>query len=410
MCSFFICILLWSMAGRAFGDLAHETLYLTWQRDPTTTMTIQWLTPQQETMSEIVYHPSQASEDVHKAAGVVFPFPTAPQYLIHRVELTNLQPDTEYIFSLPPESSEYRFLTAPAHLTGDLRFVVGGDMYHDAISFMIKTSKQAAATSPLFALVGGDIAYAVSSRYYSVQKIDRWIEWIQAWHSAMVTPEKRLVPVIAALGNHDLIGEFGQTSLQAQVYSALFPMPGPQIYNALDFDHYLSLFILDSGHANPIAGAQTEWLARTLEERATVTHRFAIYHVPAYPSVRGAKDPNSTAIRTHWVPLFEKWRLHAAFENHDHTYKRTYPMLGGSPHPQGIIYFGDGAWGIEKPRVAKKRPSYIDKFASLRHFILVTLTPTGEEFKSIGDDGQLIDQYKQFFKKEEGPAQVPLAA
>ena len=87
----------------------------------------------------------------------------------------------------------------------------------------------------------------------------------------MVTPQGYLVPVVAALGNHDLIGHFDQTPAQAAIFSALFPMPEKNIYNVLDFNSYLSIFILDSGHANPIGGQQASWL-RTALKHANVYH------------------------------------------------------------------------------------------------------------------------------------------
>jgi hypothetical protein len=267
-------------------------------------------------------------------------------------------------------------------------------MYHDGIALLAKTCQKAAQTNPLFALVGGDIAYAVKSRYFSIQMTERWIDWIKAWHRYMITPQGHLVPVVAAIGNHDLIGQYDQTPAQAAIFSTLFPMPGKRIYNVLDFDSYLSIFILDSCHANSIS-SQSNWLRTALGDRQHVTHRCAIYHVPAYPSARDFKNKYSTAIRNFWVPLFEQGRIQTAFEHHDHTYKRTYPLLKGRIHPQGILYIGDGGWGVDKPRKSKGDRSYLAKTAAVRHFIAVTLTPTHQQFKCITDQGQVVDEYTQ---------------
>lgn len=358
-------------------------------------MTIQWVSPFQEKQTALIYRPRIGIGEWRKAVGEELAFPYASQYLIHRVELNNLQPNTEYVFKVFPYKEEYRFLTAPSCLDKELRFVVGGDMYHDGIQLLAKTCQKAAQTNPTFALVGGDIAYAVQSHHLPVQLIDRWIDWIKVWHTHMVTPQGDLIPVIAAIGNHDLIGEFDQTPTQAAIFSALFPMPGKCIYNVLDFNSYLSIFILDSGHANSIAGQQTNWLRTALGERRQSTHRFALYHVPAYPSVRNFQNKHSAAIRKFWVPLFEKEGLQAAFEHHDHAYKRTYPLLKNRIHPQGVVYLGDGGWGVEKPRKLRSKHFYIAKFASARHFIAVTLTSSQQYFKCINDQGQVLDEYVQ---------------
>ena len=124
-------------------------------------------------------------------------------------------------------------------------------------------------------------------------------------------------------------------------------MPGHQIYNSLDFGSFLSLILLDSGHANPIEGAQTQWLNNVLEKRQNILHRFAFYHVPAYPCVRSYRTKQSVLIRKTWIPLFEKWGIQVAFEHHDHAYKRTYPLLKNRIQPHGIIYLGDGGWGLK---------------------------------------------------------------
>ncbi len=52
-----------------------------------------------------------------------------------------------------------------------------------------------------------------------------------------------------------------------------------------------------------------------------------------------------------WVPLFDKYRVPVVLEHHDHTFKRTKGLLNGLPHPDGVLYLGDGSWG-RSPRKA----------------------------------------------------------
>lgn len=386
----FLCLCLFFSAS--WADLTQDTVYTTWQQSPSTTMTVQWISSSTEKGSVVAYKPREKNDEWLKATGESFPFPQASQYLIHRVEIKNLQPDTQYQFKVLPGEIVYRFLTAPAKLEKELRFVVGGDMYHDGIEVMAKTGRRAAQTDPLFALLGGDIAYAVKGRYLSVQHIERWVEWVKSWHSTMVTPQGNMIPVLSAIGNHDLLGQYDQTPRQAAIFSLLFPMPGNRVFNVLDFNAYLSIFLLDSGHANPIQGEQTKWLSSALQNRKQIPHLFPIYHVPAYPCVRKFQTKQSVLIRQAWVPLFEKWGVHAVFEHHDHAYKRTYPLLRNRVNPNGVIYLGDGGWGVEKPRKQKDKRSYIAKFAPARHFIAVTITPTQEKFQSITDQGEVLDE------------------
>lgn len=379
------------------ASLAEDTVYLTWKKSPSTTMTIQCV--EESSLPNISFQYALKKDNIEwrEVYSQKISFPFFPYYSIYSTEITSLMPNTEYFFKIVDSEKIYQFKTAPTELNKEIHFVVGGDMYHDDIKFMIKTSEQAAKTNPLFALIGGDIAYAVQSPFNSKQKIGRWIDWLKTWHDTMKTPEGNLVPVITAIGNHDIPGEYNQTPKQAAVFSALFPMPGKQVYNVLDFSDYLSIFILDSGHANKIGGPQTNWLKKVLEKRDHVRYKMAIYHVPAYPSVRTFQNSISSTIRRYWVPLFEKKGIQTVFENHDHAYKRTFPLLKNkvSPKGKGVVYLGDGSWGVEKPRISftKRKRFYINRFISARHFIKVSLTSTEQRFISISDEGLILDEY-----------------
>jgi hypothetical protein len=55
------------------------------------------------------------------------------------------------------------------------------------------------------------------------------------------------------------------------------------------------------------------------------------------------------------VPLFERHRVPVVLEHHDHTFKRSKPLLGGLSHPDGVLYLGDGSWGrIRAPQPPEK--------------------------------------------------------
>ena len=373
-------------------------------------MTIQWISPLQEIESKVFYKKID-DENTLQQTGSTQPLPNSKNYLLHRVELTDLIPDTYYEFKTNEDNSTKALLfqTMPRELKEPIRFVVGGDMYHhgETPKSMQSTCLQAAKTNPRFAMLGGDLAYAFNGAR-SEEKIERWIDWVRTWSSCMRSDEGRLIPVISAIGNHDIYGHFDQSPAQAQVFWALFPMPGKQIYNVLDFGSYLTFFILDSGHANPVAGAQTSWLKEILQSRSDRLHRFAIYHVPAYPSIRDFNNPQSAVIRKSWVPLFEQGGVHTVFEHHDHAYKRTIPLLAGKFNPKGIVYVGDGAWSVDKPRPAGfKKRTYLAKFKSSRHFILMTVDQDKRIMKSIDDKGNVIDEYISYIPVP-APQNVPV--
>jgi hypothetical protein len=369
-------------------------------------MTLLWLTPPGETKDLVTYR-SDDDDTWHEQQGIHKNLPEDAKYVLHTAELTGLQPDKTYLFRIGSQEKIYKFHTIPATLTKPLKFVAGGDMYHDDIPTLRETNRQAALTGPSFALVGGDIAYAAGwgTGYFPkwaskminkhrTQEFGKWLEWLKAWTEDMVTPEGYLIPMLPILGNHDVVGGFDETPEQAPFFYALFPMPGSQGYNVVDFGDWMSIMLLDSGHTHPIEGKQTEWLDEKLKARQNVPFKCAVYHVPAFPSYRNFDYRYSAEVRKNWVPLFDKYHLNMAFEHHDHAYKRTYPILNGVIDPAGVVYVGDGAWGVKKPRKPRSESKrwYLEKTAQARHFILVEHDMSNTKVSAITGEGIVIDE------------------
>lgn len=385
----FLTLLLLPLA--LFAGESPEAIWLTWQTDPATTMTIQWLTDGGDKNDHIDYRQKE-DETMRVAHGAHTSLPDPKLGMIHRAELTGLKPDTTYEFSLANYEGKWRFRTMPENLENPIRFIVGGDMYHDTVEDLSDTNRQAAQTNPRFAIAGGDIAYSGSKLWFIKEDGKRWITWLKSWYRDMVTPDGLLIPVIAVIGNHEVNGRFGQTPNQAKFFYTLFPIPHERAYRTLDFGDYMTLVLLDSGHTAPVKGKQTDWLKESLDARQNIPNKFAVYHVPAYPSIRSPKNRYSSTVRKHWVPLFETYNLTTAFEHHDHAYKRTHKIRNGQQDPTGVLYLGDGAWGPDDPRTPDQTPWYIDKVISRRHFIEVDLSKETISYSAISDDGALLDK------------------
>lgn len=369
-----------------------EALYLTWVDHPESSAVISWLDT--ESKEGMLQFRKADSEEWFEIKTSDARLEKLPLYVLHRVELTGLTPDTKYQFLLPSEDHFYTFKTMPEKLTQPLKFVVGGDIYHDKIAFVEEMNKVAALEEPHFALLGGDIAYAGSRYSFLNDDAERWIEFLKTWSQTMVKKDGSLIPMAAAIGNHDVNGRFDQTEEKARLFYQLF-LPGNRCYRTIDFGDYLSLFMLDSSHTAPIQGEQTAWLSKALQERTARKWKFALYHVPAYPSVRAYSGVRSAKIRKHWVPLFEAHHLNAAFENHDHAYKRTHPLLKGAVNPEGVLYIGDGSWGVETPRTPRSpvQSWYLAKSKAARQVLLVTIKQDGVSYESIDSTGQRIDSF-----------------
>lgn len=378
------------------------SLYLTWRKDPSSTMTIQWITPKNN-KNDTVYYRRLKGSKIKKSIGKSHPFPHAA-YSIHVNEITHLKEDTEYLFGFDKKSLHFKFRTMPSNNKRPIKFIIGGDTYHKREMLRL-ANKQAAKQDPMFVVIGGDFAYS-SSKFVSKREegTQRWLNWLEEWKQHMVAPDGRLIPLLPAIGNHEVIGAHNQTPKEAEEFYSLFSiMPGEQGYNVLDFGDYMSLFLLDSGHTHPIEGEQKRWLEESLSSRRHVPHRFVVYHVPAYPSVRPFDHKTSKKIRKHWSPIFDAYRISAAFEHHEHNYKRSRLILGGEIHPKGTLYLGDGGWGseVKTTRVGsrwyREKPDlrwYLEKTIAANNFFLVEIHRKNRRFVGIHSrKGEILDEY-----------------
>lgn len=320
---------------------------------------------------------------------VAKPFGAHSGLFVYRASFNELKPGGEYALRVGgPDAMPQRFRTAPATLDEPFVFAEGGDV--GTGRKVAPLHKIAGSWSPRFGLIGGDCAYANGRTPHL------WVKFLRLWRENMVDPDGRLIPMLCAIGNHEVDGSWGQPRERSPFFLALFDGLYPEhSYAAVDFGDYMSLVLLDSGHLSS-HGSQTEWLDATLAQRSEVPHLFTAYHVPAYPSHRDFDGKYSELARRFWVPLFEKHGVDVSFEHHDHTYKRTHRLTAGVPDPNGVLYMGDGAWGVtaRELRTPEERP-YLAKSASASHVIRVTLDGDQRNFLAVDHEGNVIDQYPE---------------
>lgn len=381
-------------ATRGFSQESPSVLYLTWLHDPSTTMTIQWHTEDKEPKTQVCYRELGKEEWVTHDG--IHGKLSDSKYWVHTVELTDLKPDEEYEFFVADREGVNRFKTLPKELSRPLKFVVGGDAYYYFDRFC-RMNAQIAAVDPDFIVIGGDIAYTNRSRNCfnnRTLEIRRWRTFLKQCKSQFVNSDGRLIPFFAVLGNHD-IRRVSLNTKQDVLFYELFAMPEKYVpFRTVDCGDYLSLFLLDSGHNYHIGGAQTQWLAKKMEEREKVPYQFAAYHIGGYPSAYPYDGATPQEVRQYWSPLFEKNHINAAFEHHNHTYKRTFPIKEGKVDPEGVVYMGDGSWGVS-PRKTKDL-WYLKERRSDNVVCLVTLTKKFGTVEALNIDGKVVDMLSTF--------------
>ena len=343
-------------------------VHLTWQRDPATTITLQWMTEDMDTETylpkvwfaeddpalvrrvgdgvEIIeLTPDMVSEGegtIYEAemGGVV-----VGEYVNWAVELTGLEPETTYYYragswdSYDDASDEfqgvnlspvYSFSTAREKGSREpLRFVAAGDSRggYDEIAEQID---RLAALDAGFWLFSGDMT--------DVGTMGEWNLWFEAMSPVMV--DTVLMPI---QGNHETLVE---------VYYGQFALPRMEGLDeelhehAYSFDyqnvHVVGLNSCTAG----LVRAQVDWLTADLAaaaQDADIDWIVVFFHHPAYSAC--SHGPTDYVLE-HWVPIFEAHGVDVVFNGHDHDYERTHPIRGGEvvDEGEGVVYVVAGAF------------------------------------------------------------------
>jgi len=282
---------------------------------------------------------------------------------------------------------EFNARTLPVKRPDRISFVTGGDMMHkpewhkDGVEAM-------ASRSPDFALLGGDLAYA------NGQDWKRWLDWIEIYADHGRSSDGLSIPFVVAIGNHEVIGGYGQIPEKAPLFFNLFPFPRENDATyIIDMYEDLSVLVLNSNHTRPVED-QVEFIEQALSLRKTRKHLFALYHFPAYGIVKGGLgNPISQSMRKHWTPLFDKYGLDAAFENDHHVYKRSKLIKGGKVDDSGTLYIGDGAWGVRTRSFDASDLWYVKEASPTMHVIEVVIEKNVRTYRAINHDQKVFDKF-----------------
>jgi acid phosphatase type 7 len=316
-----------------------DQIILTWSADPKSTQTIQWRTSKDVSKGFVLFGRKKDSSALRSGSfkpekikakserldtlNVI----NDPTVFHHTATLSNLQPDTTYIYRVGDGSSshwseEFEFTTAPSR-TEPFSFIYMGDAQNglDRWGTLLQNGFRQRPDAAFY-IMAGDLVNRGADR-------DDWDSLF--YNSSGVYDRRQLVPV---MGNHECQG--GHPTLYLKQFA--LPTNGPvniEKERAYSFEYSNALFVvLDS---NLPAASQTNWLEQVLSS-SKATWKFVTYHHPAYSS--GPKRDNAS-IRELWTPIFDKYEVDLALQGHDHAYLRTYPMHGqkrAGEKQKGTVY------------------------------------------------------------------------
>ncbi len=346
-------------------DRTPRAVHLTWQGDPSSTITASWTT---NVTDPAVYTPRLwvAPKDEVDALGGEMPLrealvfegvgenyqesllgePTSDAvYVAWHAQATGLEPDTEYAYRVgtwdeyDPVTGElhgaelsepHTFRTAPAKGTRQpLDFILAGDSrggYDDIRANMAKIAE----FPSLVWVFNGDMN--------DVGLQEEWNDWFGAMGPVVETR-----PLLPVHGNHEVF---------AGVFYAQFALPQEEGLSDDLQEHAWSLDIgnvhligLDSNGADAAEGSLA-WLESDLIAATSdpdIDWVIAMMHHSAYSS---SKHGQIQVVLDNFVPLFDQYEVDLVFSGHDHDYERSLPLRNDevAADGEGTVYIVAGSF------------------------------------------------------------------
>lgn len=251
----------------------------------------------------------------------------------HVVAMTDLSPDTTYLYSLSDGSPRgwgpWRTVQTGRTRSGRVEFLYMGDA-QTGLEAWGQRLRAAFRRHPgiEFILLAGDL-------------VDRGNERTNWDHFFLRSQEVfERIPIMPCAGNHEYLDQ------GPRLYRSFFRLPdnGPEgidpglVYQFETGSVFVAVLDSTLAVSDPgLARLQARWLDRALA-RTRATWKLVVFHHPVYPSHPWRDSP---ALREYWVPVFDKHHVDLVLQGHDHAYLRTRPMRGNAPASspeEGTVY------------------------------------------------------------------------
>ncbi|HEX8436644.1 metallophosphoesterase family protein [Archangium sp.] len=318
----------------------------------------------------------------------------------HAVELSGLQPGTEYTYLVDAcgaRTNPTRFSTAPVPGTRRVHFTAVGDFGMNNADQREVANAMLGRRPELF-LALGDNAYSSGTEAE-----------IQDNLFVPMAPLLAQVPFFATPGNHEYVTN------QAQPYFDNLYLPtspsGGERYYSFDWGH-VHFVSLDSNCAIGLASedrctlaAQKQWLEQDLAA-SNADWKVVFFHHPPWSS--GAHG-SQLKMRREFAPLFEKYGVDLVLTGHDHHYERTSMMKGdamASSGNPGIPYLVVGSGGASLRPISGGKPAWAAARNDKDHgYLDVTVEDGTLTAQMLTPSGKVIDSFS--LDKDLPPASTP---
>ncbi|MGE2818062.1 purple acid phosphatase family protein [Mycobacterium heidelbergense] len=271
---------------------------------------------------------------------------------VNHARLTNLTPETDYIYAAVHDGAEPEPGTVRTAPVGrkPLRFTSFGDQSTPTLDKLPSgygtdnigspaagdTTLAIERLGPLFNLVNGDLCYANLAQ----DRIRTWSNWFEN-----NTRSARYRPWMPAAGNHE--NELGNGPIGYGAYQTYFQVPdsgsSPEM-RGMWYSFTAGSVRVISLNNDDIAyqdggnfyvhgysgGEQKRWLASELaaaRRDADIDWVVVCMHQTAI-STADRRNGADLGIREEWLPLFDQYQVDLVLCGHEHHYERSHPLRG----------------------------------------------------------------------------------
>jgi hypothetical protein len=267
--------------------------------------------------------------------------------------------------------------------------------------------------SPSFVIFSGDFLWSGDDQALP----DTWDNWLKAMYEFWVTPENLMIPIIPAIGNHEIKyppPTDYDPETDAMNYYALFNLPGNERWYSLNWGPDLRIIILDSevlDRESETWREQMEWLERELPASEDYMWKVVVFH----RDMISARSQIPRMIED-WAPVFDYYHVDLVMMGHFHAYERSHPLNWTMapeeivPPEEGTVYTVSGGWGAP---LYTGSPQWFSAFGprSRYHFVLIDVAENGTlHMQAVDANGKIFDEYSIHKEVSAPGGEVPVTA
>lgn len=324
-----------------------------------------------------------------------------------KATLTNLAPDTDYVYRLVNDTTVSKIYTFSTFETGDFSFIFLSDPQIGANTTAGASNSAASGLADAEAWRNTlDVALQkFPDTHFLISGGDQVNSGnTESQYNHFFSPDLSSLSIATVMGNHDSVSNYNEHFNQANPsnygkYNGNVGSDYWYIYNDVLF---LNLNTMSQSTAEHKA-----FMEEALRQNPHVLWRVVVFHHSIYSIASHSADTDIINRRNELSPVFTELGIDVVLMGHDHTYTRSYIMKdltpdtttgGGSvTDPDGVLYVtAHSATGSKYYSIINQNASYaaVTNTQKVPAYSNVEVTPTSFKITTYQTTGAIIDEYE----------------